>query len=106
MKKCWTPGYTVRPTLLQYVAADSDLRWRMDLALMDRIWVNTWRTAAENIVLNGAYSNGDGTYDIIITSDIFEQSNYWNYEAPGTTLRITVVEAPDAPYGYLVTATY
>jgi len=94
------------PTLLQYVAQDSELRYRMDLALMDRIWVNTWRTAAENIVLDGAYSNGDGSYDIIVTSDIYEQSNYWNYEAPGTTLRITVIESPDAPYGYLATASY
>ena len=54
----------------------------------------------------GAYSNGDGSYDIIIRSDIYEQSNYWNYEAAGTRLRITVVEAPDRMYGYLATATY
>ena len=42
----------------------------MELALMDRMWVNTWRTDANNMVLNGAYANGDGTYDIVITSDI------------------------------------
>ena len=94
------------PTLLQYVAQGSDLRNRMDLALMDRAWVNTWRTTASNLVLNGAYANGDGTYDIIVTSDVFEYSDYWNFEAPGTTLRITVTEAPGSAYGYLATATY
>ena len=94
------------PTLLQYVAPECELRYRMDLALMDRIWVNTYRTDVSNIVLDGAYSNGDGSFDIIITSDIYEQANYWGYEAPGTTLRITVVEAPDSLCGYLATATY
>ena len=94
------------PTLLQYVAADSELRQRIDLALMDRLWVNTYRTDVNNIVLDGAYANPDGSYDIIITSDIYEQANYWGYDAPGTTLRITVVEAPDSLYGYLATATY
>ena len=94
------------PTLLQYVAPDCDLRSRMDLALMDRMWVNTWRTEATNLVLNGAYSNGDGTYDLVITSDVNEYSDYWNYEAPGTTLRITVVEAPESAYGYLATEVY
>ena len=84
----------------------SDLRNRMDLALMDRAWVNTWRTTASNLVLNGAYANGDGTYDIIVTSDVFEYSDYWNFEAPGTTLRITVTESPGSAYGYLATATY
>ena len=76
------------------------------MALLDRVWVNTYRTDSANIVLNGAYANGDGSYDVIITSDIFEQANYWSYEAPGTTLRITLVEAPDSMFGYLVTATY
>ena len=94
------------PTLLQYVAQDSELKNRMDLALMDRNWVNTWKTTASNITLNGAYSNGDGTYDIIITSDILEQANFWYYEAPGTVLRITVVESPNSSYGYMATATY
>ena len=42
----------------------------------------------------------------MITSDIYEYSNYWNYEAPGTTLRITVVEDPSAPYGWLAISTY
>ena len=91
---------------MQYVLPESELRYRMELALMDRMWVNTWRTDATNIVLNGAYDNGDGTYDIVINADIAEYSNYWNYEAPGTTLRITVVEDPNAALGYLATATY
>ena len=94
------------PTLLEYVAPDSPLKNLMDQALMDRVWVNTWKTTANNIVLEGAYINADGSYDIIITSDIYEQSNYWNYEAPGTRLRITVIDAPDRTYGYLATATY
>ena len=94
------------PTLLQYVVPESELRYRIELALMDRMWVNTWKTDANNMVLNGAFSNGDGTYDIIVTSDIYEYSNYWNYEAPGTTLRITVVEEPGSTYGYLAVATY
>ena len=93
-------------TVLQYVAQDSELRQRIDMALMDRRWVNTWSTEVNNIVLDGAYSNGDGSYDIIITSDIHEHADYWNYEAPGTTLRITAVEAPGTPYGYLATATF
>ena len=94
------------PTLLQYVYPEGELRYRIELALMDRMWVNTWKTDASNIVLNGAYDNGDGTFDVIITSDIAEYADYWNYEAPGTMLRVTLVEAPDAPFGYLVTATY
>lgn len=94
------------PTMLEYVAPECELRSIMDLALMDRMWVNTWKTTANNIILNGVYANGDGTYDVIITSDVYEQSNYWNYEAPGTTLRITLMEAPERSRGYLVTATY
>ena len=94
------------PTVLQYVAQDSELRQRIDLALMDRLWVNTWSTEVSNLVLDGAYANGDGSYDIIVTSDIHEHADYWNYDAPGTTLRITVVEAPGTAYGYLATATY
>ena len=94
------------PTLLQYVVPESELRFRIELALMDRMWVNTWKTDASNITLDGAYDNGDGTYDIIITSDISEYSNYWNYDAPCTTLRITVVEEPGSTYGYLAVATY
>ena len=88
------------------MAPDCDLRTRIDLALMDRMWVNTWSTQVQNIDLTGAYENGDGSYDIVITSDIFEYSDYWNYEAPGTTLRITVVEAPGTAYGYLAEATF
>ena len=94
------------PTMLEYVAPDSELKNLMDLALMDRLWVNTWKTTANNIELNGVYSNGDGSYDVIITSDVYEQSNYWNYEAPDTTLRVTLIEAPERSRGYLVTATY
>ena len=78
----------------------------MDLALMDRVWVNTYRTVAENIVLNGAFANGDGSYDVVVTSDIHEYANYWTYDAPGTTLRITVVEDPDFWLGYRAIATY
>lgn len=92
------------PTMMQYVAPDCELRTRADLALLDRLWVNTWRTQASNIVLDGAYSNGDGSYDILVRSDVYEYSDYWNYEALGTPLRITVVEAPETAYGYLVTS--
>ena len=94
------------PTLMQYVATGSELRNQMDLALMDRTWVNTWRTEALNIVLNGAYDNGDGSYDILVSSDIYEYSEYWNYESLNTPLRITVVEAPETAYGFLATAVY
>ena len=94
------------PTMLEYVAPDSELKNLMDLALMDRLWVNTWKTTANNIELNGVYSNCDGSYDVIITSDVYEQSNYWNYEALDTTLRVTLIEAPERSRGYLVTATY
>ena len=94
------------PTLLQYVLPDSELRYRIELALMDRMWVNTWRTNADNITVDGCFDNGDGTYDIVVTSDIAEFSNYWNYEAPGTTLRITVVEEPSVPLGFLAVSTY
>ncbi len=94
------------PTLLQYVAQDCDLRDRVNMALQDRIWVNTWRTDASNLELLGAWLNEDGSYDILIRTDIYEVSTYWSHEAPGTELRITVVEDPDARYGYLATATY
>ncbi|MDO4989684.1 MAG: phosphodiester glycosidase family protein [Eubacteriales bacterium] len=94
------------PTLLQYVAENCELKERMDLGLMDRLWVNTYRTVAENIVLNGAFVNFDGTYDVVITSDIHEYANYWTYDAPGTTLRITVIEDPGSLCGYRAVATY
>ena len=87
-------------------AEDSELKYRMDLALLDRVWVNTYRTGVENIVLDGAFVNFDGTCDVIITSDIHEFANYWTYDAPGTTLRITVVEDPDSLCGYRAIATY
>ena len=73
---------------------------------MDRLWVNTWGTEAKNIVLEGAYANEDGSYDIIICSDVYEHATYWNYDALGTRLRITVVDSPESSYGYLATATY
>jgi hypothetical protein len=94
------------PTLLPYVYPEGELRYRIELALMDRMWVNTWKTDPTNIRMEGAWANGDGTYDIVITSDIYEYSNYWNYEAPNTSLRITVVEDPSAPNGYLALSTY
>ena len=70
------------------------------------MWVNTWGTDVTNITLKGAWDNGDGTYDVVITSDIYEHADYWNYDAPGTELRITIYEDPEAYYGYLVTSTY
>jgi exopolysaccharide biosynthesis protein len=94
------------PDLLRYVAEDCDLRYRADLALMDRKWVNTWGNTVSNVVLDGAYSNGDGTYDILLTLDVLEQSAYWKYRAEGIQLRITVVEAPETTFGFLATATY
>ena len=94
------------PYLLRYVVQGGDLHHRAELALLDRMWVNTWQTDVSNIVLNGAYENGDGTYDVIITSDIYERADYWNYDASGTELRITLKEAPDSYYGYLVLSTY
>ncbi len=94
------------PTVLQYVAEGSELSERVELAKMDRIWVNTYRTDVSNIVLDGAFANADGSYDILISSDILEVATYWTYEAPATPLRITVIEAPDAPFGYLAAATY
>ena len=94
------------PTLMQYVSPGSDLQTRMDLALMDRIWVNTYHTELGNITREGAYDNGDGSYDIVISSDIVEYAEYWTYEAPRTELRITVVEAPDSVGGFLATSVY
>ena len=58
------------------------------------------------LTLDGAYSNGDGTYDILVTIDLYEHSAYWNYDAAGLKLRITVVEAPEARLGFLAVATY
>ena len=58
------------------------------------------------VVLNGAFVNFDGTYDVVITSDIHEYANYWTYDAPGTTLRITVIEDPGSLCGYRAVATY
>ena len=94
------------PYLLRHAAPGSDLQWRAELALLDRMWVNTWQTTVSNIMLDGAYENGDGTYDVLITSDIYERSEYWNYDASGTSLRITLKEDPGAYYGYIVLATY
>ena len=92
--------------MLQYVAQDCDLRHRAELALMDRKWVNTWGTEPKNIVIDGAYINEDGSYDVLITLDVIERSEYWKYEANGTHLRITMVDAPGTAYGFLVTDTY
>jgi exopolysaccharide biosynthesis protein len=94
------------PDLAQYVAPECELRERMDLALMDRDWVNTWATDVNALTLDGAYSNGDGTFDILVTMDVYEKSAYWNYDASGLQLRITVIEAPEARVGFLAVATY
>ena len=79
---------------------DSDLRYRAELALMDRAWVNTWKPEPENIVVDGAYVNPDGSYDILITLDLTELSPYWTYELKGLHLRITVVDDPVGPVGF------
>ena len=94
------------PMLCNLVVPESDLQNRIQLALMDRMWVNTWATECKDLVLDGAYANADGSYDIVVTSNIFEYSNYWNYEALGTTLRITVVPDDTSFYGYKAVATY
>ncbi len=94
------------PTLGQYVAQSCALRQQMDLALMDRMWVNTWRTEAQNLTLDGAYVNADGSYDLLLRADVYEYADYWNYEALGNTLRVTLVDAPESAYGYLATAVY
>ena len=94
------------PTLLNFVAPDSDLKQRIDLALMDRMWVNTWATECKDLVLDGAYANGDGSFDIVVTSNIIEYANYWTYEALGTTLRITVVPDETCYLGYRAIATF
>ena len=44
-------------------------------------------------------------FDILLTLDVHEHASYWNYDALGIQLRITVVEAPDSEYGYLAIAT-
>ena len=93
------------PELMRFVAEGSDLRWRCDISLYDKTFINTYRNEVSNIVLDGAYDNGDGTYDVIISSDITEFSTYWTYEAKDTQLRITVVEDPDSYYGFLAVAT-
>ena len=90
---------------MRFVAEGSDLRWRCDISLYDKTFINTYRNEVSNIVLDGAYDNGDGTYDVIISSDITEFSTYWTYEAKDTQLRITVVEDPDSYYGFLAVAT-
>ncbi len=90
------------PMLSRYAAAGSDLRWRMDLALMDRTWVNTWQTDSNDLTVDGVFENPDGTVDLLITSDIYEHSTYWNFEAPAVTLRLTLTEAPGTEYGWLV----
>ena len=77
----------------------------MDITLLDQTLSTPTATTVENLVFNGAYDNGDGTYDILVTSDITEYATYWTYEAPGTPLRITVTEAPEFYLGYLAIAT-
>ena len=94
------------PMLRDLVVPESELRSRIELALMDRMWVNTWGTECKNLVLDGAYANDDGSYDIIVTSDIFEYASYWSYEALGTTLRITVVPDETCYLGYRAIATF
>ena len=93
------------PTLKQYVAEGSDLLDRMDQALMDRVWVNTYSNQYANQTFKGAYLNADGSYTIEYSLDVTELSNYWTYENTDTRLRITVIEAPESVSGFLATAT-
>ncbi len=93
------------PTLKLFVAEGSELLDRMDQALMDRMWVNTYSNQCANQNFKGAYDNGDGTYAIEYSLDVTEYSNYWTYENKDTQLRITVVEAPESLPGFLATAT-
>lgn len=101
-----TNGGQYHSALLRYLVEGSDLRARVDQALLDRHWVNTWRTDAADLELVGAWLNQDGSYDVLIRSNIREYASYWTYDAPGTELRITVVEAPETRWGYLVSAVY
>ena len=93
------------PTLLQYVADGSELKGRMDQALLDRIWVNTYNNGLENLVVLGAYDNGDGTYDIDCALDVTEYANYWTYLASDTHLSVTVYEEPGSYAGFLAVST-
>ena len=92
-------------TLRQLVVPDSPLQERIDDVYWDQ-WINTYQTVASNISFEGAYANGDGSYDIFIRTDVTEYATYWTYEATGVPLRITVVEAPDTQFGYLAAATF
>lgn len=93
------------PTLGWYVPEGYELKARMDEALLDRRWVNTYMTVLSNKVFEGAYDNGDGSYTIEYTLDIVEYATYWTYEAPATHLKITVIPNEYGPYGYSAIAT-
>ena len=93
------------PELGRYVPSGYELKARMDQALQDRNWVNTYRTDLSNKVFEGAYENGDGSYTIEYTLDIVEYATYWTYEAPATHLKITVIPHESGPYGYYAIAT-
>ncbi|MBR5094512.1 MAG: phosphodiester glycosidase family protein [Oscillospiraceae bacterium] len=93
------------PEFVAFTKPESELRYRAELALMDRLWVNTWKTEPDNIVVDGAYVNPDGSYDILITLDVTEYSGYWTYVAKGIHLRITVVDDPVGPVGLRAIAT-
>ena len=94
------------PELLRFMAEGSDLRWRADISLYDKTYINTYRNEVGNFALEGAYVNPDGSYDVVISSDVTEYATYWTYEAAGTTLRITCYEDPDSYYGFLATDTF
>ncbi len=94
------------PDLSQYVAQDCELRERMDLAAMDRAWVNTRMNEVQKLSVDAVYLNSDGSYDVYVTLDLLEQSPYWKYKAADAKLRITVMPAPEMPLGFLALATY
>ena len=88
------------------MAQDCELRERMDLAAMDRAWVNTRMNEVQKLSVDAVYRNSDGSYDVYVTLDLLEQSPYWKYKAADAKLRITVMPAPEMPLGFLALATY
>ena len=88
--------------LYAFVSEDGDLKERMDLALTDRGWINTYANELRNIEFDGAWQLEDGSYEFQVSLEVIEYSTYWTADK-WVTLKAWCEEG--GTYGFLVTAT-
>lgn len=93
------------PALMRFVKDPSDLKDRLDMALTDREWINTFGNSYSDKTFESAYSLGGDFYVINYSMKVSEYSTYWTVEAQDMELKIIVCKSDSNSYGFLAVAT-